>query len=263
MSQSYTNELEFAKSLAVEAGTIMRENFMDGSAREWKSDATPVTLTDTAINSIVIERISAKFPDHSVLGEEESHNLGQEYVWVCDPVDGTLPFSHGVPVSTFSLALTHNGESIVGVVYDPFMNRLFYAARGQGAFMNDAPIHVSTNGMQNAVIDIAGFPSAHPVIDAAGEFLTDLASLGAHVTSLWSVILPSSLVAAGEYTATIFNLDKPEDGAAIKVIVEEAGGKVTDLFGDEQRADAPVKGFIASNGVVHQQIVDVLAKYKS
>src|SRR3990167_10128728 len=103
--------LNFAKELAKEAGEIMSLSFANGTSREWKEDRTPVTEADTKINSLVIERIKAKYPDNGVWGEEESHNLGVQMTWVCDPVDRTMPFSHGLPISTFALSLARDGRS--------------------------------------------------------------------------------------------------------------------------------------------------------
>jgi fructose-1,6-bisphosphatase/inositol monophosphatase family enzyme len=256
---NYDKELDFAKDLAREAGEIMRENFIMGSKREWKADNTPVTVTDTTINSLVIERIKAAFPSHSVVGEEESFDNHSDMTWVCDPVDGTMPFSHGLPISTFSLALTKAGVPLLGVVYDPFMDRLFYAAKDRGAYMNEAKISVNNNTeLKNTLINAEGFPGSSPAIENVSDFLNALKQTGAHVTTLWSVILPTALIAAGQFTAVVFNVTKPEDGAAIKVIVEEAGGKVTDLFGNEQRYDRNTKGFLASNGKVHDQLLQII-----
>jgi myo-inositol-1(or 4)-monophosphatase len=163
-----------------------------------------------------------------------------------------------VPVSTFSIALCIDGVPTVGVVYDPFMDRLYYAAKGNGAFCNDTKLQVSTQGMEHALIDVEGFPSTKPVIPVGSEITNVLVKKGALVQSLWAVILPACLLASGEYTGIIFNVPKPEDPAAVKVIIEEAGGKVTDLFGNDQRYDQPVKGFIASNGVIHDELVEII-----
>src|SRR3569833_1197982 len=256
--------LDFAKELAREAGDIMKSTFVAGTSREWKSDRTPVTIADTKINALVIEKIKALFPDHSVLGEEESHNLGQDITWVCDPLDGTMPFSHGVPISVFALALTYKGEPIMGVIYDPFIDRMFYATKGGGAFLDDKKIHVADKqDLKNALIDEEGLrDSSDPVISPGDGYIQALLDKGARPVKFWAVILPSALVAAGEFTATIFNVSKAHDGAAVKIIVEEAGGKVTDLFGNDQRYDQSIKGFIASNGLVHQEIVDLIAEFK-
>ena len=254
MNEQY---LAFAKQLAYDAGDVMLKYFR-ATDTVWKSDSTPVTQADTEINSLVIERILAAYPDHSVLGEEESSNLGHEYTWVCDPVDGTMPYSHGLPISTFSLALCRDGAPQIGVVYDPFMKRLFYATAGTGAYCNDEKISVNQNGMKNALVDMSAFPSTNPVADADSRVMTQAFHAGARVTSLWSCIISASLVAQGMYEAVVLNTPTPHDAAAIKVIVEEAGGRVTDLYGNDQRYDQPTKGFIASNGVVHDELVTIM-----
>lgn len=256
--------LEFSKSLALESGEIMLEHFGIGTKKDWKSDSTPVTIADTQINNLVINRVKATYPDHSVWGEEESYNLGAQMTWVCDPIDGTMPYSHGLPISLTMLALVIDGQPVIGVVYDPFMKRMYHAAKGGGAFLNDKKIQVSDSAeLKNALIDEEGIPySINPVIEVNPSFSDELVKLGAQITQLWCVGAPAVLVAAGEYAAVLFNVPKPEDGAAIKVIIEEAGGKVTDLFGNEQRYDGPIKGFIASNGHIHQQLVDLLAKHR-
>lgn len=249
--------LEFAKLLALDAGVIMKKYFMSTDTT-WKSDNTPVTQADTEINSVVINRITEAYPGHSVLGEEESSNLGKQFTWVCDPVDGTMPYSHGLPISTFSLALCKDGLPVVGVVYDPFLKRLFYASLGGGAYCNDEKIHVNANGLRNALIDIAGAQDTQRGVIDGRRIMEQLDDKGAKTSAIYSTVLPSCLIATGDYSATIFNLPKPEDPAAIKVIVEEAGGLVTDLFGNDQRYDQPTKGFIASNGVIHDDLVNLM-----
>ena len=108
------NFIQFAESIARESGAIIRQNFSLGMTREWKGDGSPLTETDRRINRLVIEKVAGYFPGHSVLGEEESTSeILNEFTWVCDPVDGTIPFSHGVPTSVFSLGLCRNGEPIV------------------------------------------------------------------------------------------------------------------------------------------------------
>jgi len=150
------NYKDFAMGLAKEAGKIMRDNFKFGMKKEWKEDNTPVTKTDLVINALALERIKKAYPDHGVIAEEGSDfREGDEFVWVCDPVDGTIPFCHGVPTSVFSLALTHKGETIMGVVYDPFGDRMYIAEKGKGAFLNGTKIRVSTHSVfENAVIGI-------------------------------------------------------------------------------------------------------------
>lgn len=258
MSERQLSEyLEFAKQLADRAGEIMRLYFLAGGT-EWKSDNTPVTLADTEINSMVVQRVAEAYPDHSVLGEEESANLGQRYTWVCDPVDGTIPYSHGLPVSSFSLALCDDGRPVVGVVYDPFCDRLFYAAVGQGAYCNDDPIAVNQNDFYGSVISLEDVTTKNSCARLDPTLRQAFYDRDTKVLTLNSTTLPTVMVASGQFTAAIFNFIKPEDGAAAKVIIEEAGGKFTSIYGDDQRYDGSVKGFVASNGKIHDELMQIV-----
>ena len=251
----------FAKALAREAGDIMRHYFLTVD-RTWKDDATPLTKADTEINDLVIKTIREKYPDHSIHGEEKSDYRESKYLWVCDPVDGTVPYSSGISASTFSLALVLDGVSTVGVVYDPFNDRLFYATKGGGAFMNDTPIHVSNQStLENAVIDLESLYHSKLNLEAnlSNSLRDTLTDLGVKTTQLWSTILPTVLVAQGKFTAVVFNSKTIQDGAAIKVIVDEAGGKVTDVYGKDQRYDELARGYIASNGLVHDELVKIVS----
>ncbi|MES2622954.1 MAG: inositol monophosphatase [Patescibacteria group bacterium] len=247
----------FAEDFAKRAGAIMKKNFSLGMAKEWKSDTTPLTETDTLINSMLIQEIREKFPTHSVKGEEESDiKENSQYLWVCDPVDGTIPFSHGLPISTFLLALVLDGESILGVVYDPFMDRLYSAAKGEGAFLNGSPISVSTStALKATAAAYEHFETAAYDISEVAEKLTHM---GVKMMKLCSIGYASALVAAGELSFTIFPHMTAHDAAAFSVLIKEAGGVFTDLFGNEQRYDREIKGYIASNVVLHPQLVELV-----
>ncbi|KKU56241.1 MAG: Inositol-phosphate phosphatase [Parcubacteria group bacterium GW2011_GWA1_47_11] len=248
---------DFAVALAKEAGAIMRNDFTLGMKKEWKEDNTPVTTTDLVINALALERIKKAYPGHSVIAEEGSDfRENDELVWVCDPVDGTIPFAHGMPTTVFSLALVHQGKSILGVVYDPFGERLYTAEKGKGAFLNGNRISVSKhNTFKNAVIGINW--SHRSPVDLLGLFgaLKQKKSRGINVGS---IIYMGALVAAGEFAAVIYPNKKVHDSASLKILVEEAGGKVTDLWGKEQRYDRPTNGIVASNGVLHESILALI-----
>ena len=254
--------LLFAKTLALEAGKIMEKYFL-ATDITWKEDSSPLTKADTEINDLVIKRIRERYPEHSIHGEEQSSYTDSPYFWVCDPVDGTLPYSSGIAASAFSLALVIDGVSKVGVVYDPFFKRLFHAVKGGGAFCNGDPIKVSTQTeLENAVIDIEGlyWPKMGTEISLSNSLRDVLVDKDVKTTQLFSSILPSALVAQGKFAAVIMNGKTIQDGAAIKVIVDEAGGKVTDMYGNDQRYDQPARGFIASNGLVHDELVKIIAE---
>src|SRR5581483_10314614 len=215
-----------AKTLATEAGAIMRKYFRSKDMGAiWKADDTPLTIADTKINSLVIKRSREKFPDYGVHGEEESFGEGREWMWVCDPIDGTMPYTLGLPVSTFSLALTHNGVPQLGIIYDPYVKRLFWAQKGHGAFLNGEQIRVTKRSMKNAYVALEVWASHQPKDDkllrlyGLRELLLDADAVPITYSS---VVIEGALVASGEISGLIFGVTKPEDIAALKVIVEEA-----------------------------------------
>ena len=136
--------LEFAKSVAYEAGEIMQKYFGKNPDSEFKKDDSIVTVADTEINNWVIELVKNKFPEHAVSGEEASYQQDTKHVWVCDPIDGTNPFAMTVAVSVFSLAYVYDGEPLVGVVYDPYADRMFWAVKGGGAYINNERTYVNS-----------------------------------------------------------------------------------------------------------------------
>lgn len=252
--------LEFAKNLALQAGDIMLEYFKVGVESTTKSDGSPVTLADTAINTLVIEAVAQKYPDHSVRGEEESNQKeGDESVWVCDPIDGTIPFSYGIPISTFSIALVKDGQPIVAVVYDPYTKRLYFATKSKGAYLNGKRLRVNQekNLSKNPVYAAHGTKN----VDSPSFFKTLRQEKDAKVFVLHSSVYGAMQVASGQFVAAIHSGDQPHDVVASKLIVEEAGGKVTDLRGEDQRYDQLVCGSIATNGFVHNELVELVKPY--
>ena len=251
-----TNHLDFAVHLAQKAGVIMKADFHLGMKREWKSNQTPLTVSDKKINQLVVDATEKYYPSYAVIAEEGSSIKDSKYAWVCDPIDGTIPFVHGYPTSVFAIALTKNGESILGVIYDPFMDRLVTAQKGKGTYLNNKPIHVSsTKNLKGTTIDVAGWFNKKLAMNSLSELLM---SKGCMTITLRAISYTGILVAAGELAAVIYSITEPWDGAAVKIIVEEAGGKVSDLFGKDQRYDRKLTGCIASNGVLHNTLVDII-----
>lgn len=251
--------LQFAKDVALRAGDIMLEHFHAEVEHREKADKTIVTVADEAINQLVINEVEKAYPGHSVFGEEASSDKQSDYAWVCDPIDGTVPYANGVPISVFSLALVKDGEPIVGVVYDPFMKRLYSGVKGGGAFLNDEPISVSNLGLErHATINIEWWPEAPRDIDTVFHNIS--LETKAYVLHLGSVISAACLVAWGRYEACVFpgTVGKNVDIAAVKVIVEEAGGKVTNIHGNEQRYDGDIDGAIITNGRIHDELVGLI-----
>lgn len=241
---------KFAIDIAKEAGKVIRANFKQGMKKDWKGNGTPVTITDTAINKMVIAGVKKYFPDHDVLGEEESSLKNHsKFLWVCDPVDGTVPFSHGIPTCVFSLALVVDGKPVAGVIYDALLDRMLYGEKNKGAFLNGKKIHVNKQGMDKAVVD---WGSQKSQAQLAKHFPT------CFILNLYSVIYSGMLVASGELVASLYTWSHAHDGASLKIIIEEAGGTVTDLVGKDQRYDGKINGFLASNGKVHKDLLKVI-----
>lgn len=262
----YDKELTFAKELAHEAGTIMRRYFRaEDIGTEWKSDDTPLTVADTKINRMVIDRVKEAYPSHSVIGEEESYDNGGDYVWVVDPIDGTIPFSLGIPVSTFLLALVEkkHGQPVLGICYDPYLDHLYWAVEGQGAFLNDKPIKASSDkSLKRRNITLYG-----PIIDteriyySPGKLIDHLTDLGTRTMKISSGAYTASKIASGEFAIVTDAGGRPWDIAATAVIVKEAGGVASDLNGETQRFDEHSFGCVlAANKGVHAEFMKLIRK---
>lgn len=256
---AYELELSFAQKLAVDAGKIMREYFRsDAIGTEWKTDNTPLTIADTAINNLVIERVKDTFPKHGVIGEEASYEPDRDFVWVVDPIDGTMPFSLGIPTSTFSLALVDrsNGQPVVAVVYEHHLKLLYQASRKQGVFLNGKKIQTSaaTDLKQNYVFLWHGNHQDRTYFDK-NKYLDSVTRQGGRYFVVPSFVYFASKVASGEFVGAVLDYGSPWDSAAVALLTQEAGGIVTDLDGKERRFDEFGSGcMVAAN----QPILDTL-----
>lgn len=250
-------DLEFAKNLAKEASKITKQYFGLDIKSEWKSDNTPLTEADTKINKMVIEAVKAKYPDHGILGEEESYNLEANKLWVCDPIDGTQPFSNGIPLSTFCLALVEDGEVKVAVAADFFTDRIYWAVKGQGAFVNGE--RLSVNNRDSFQSTYFAQSSMMPErYKSTGEILDLISNKKCKIMNFRSFTYCCLSVASGHFVGAIIGVGNPWDAVCPKLIVEEAGGKVTDLDGNDRRYDKPGNGLLVSNGILHDQLLELI-----
>ncbi len=252
--------LEFAKKIAYEAGKIMLKYFNENNGASYKGDKTIVTIADTEINSYLIKKVKETYPTHAIDGEEEQTGKSN-FVWVCDPVDGTAMYARHIPVAVFSLALVIDGVPNLGVVYDPFTDNLYTAIKGQGAYKNGEKISVNDYSLSDirTMCHCDMWTSEDYNICKLFEELKKITKLN----DIGSIARASTCVATGDYTMAIFigTEHKNCDIAAVKIIVEEAGGKVTDLFGNDQRYDQSINGALMSNGKVHDEVVSLIKKY--
>ena len=244
-----TDDLQLALALADEADSLTMRHFRTSFAVRTKADRTPVTEVDEGVEQMLLARLALARPDDAIVGEEFGTHGGAARRWILDPIDATKNFIRGIPVFATLIAL----EGEVGVVSAPALGRRWWAARGEGAFCNGVPIHVSSVGaLDEAHLcydDVPGFEKY-----ALGERFLALArrcwrSRG--FGDFWSHML----VAEGAVEIAV----EPEvalwDLAALQVIVEEAGGRFTNLAG-EARADGG--SAVSTNGRVHEEVLAAL-----
>ena len=261
----FTAELSFAKQLAHEAGEIMLHYFnASDKGVIIKADESPVTLADTEINQLVIEKVQVQFPTHGVLGEEDSYGLDKTHLWVVDPLDGTPPFARGIPLSTFCMALVINGKPVVAVVYDPYTDRLFWACEGLGAYENDRKLDLSKHKPQGKLgicLEVAGGSYWTTFTDRAiGGKMLDAFD---HADDTFTCYLPIAysivMVAAGRFDGVVTSGKNPWDLAAAGFIAEQAGAKVTDIFGKPiGRWDQDIAGLRAAKSDIYDRIDEIV-----
>jgi len=240
--------------IAREAGCLLMGYFARRVKVEYKGEVDLVTEADRASEQRILERIRARWPTHNVLAEEGGGSeAGSDYRWYVDPLDGTTNFAHGFPVFCVSLGLEHKGERIAGVVYDPTRNELFSAEKGSGAFLNGNAIQVSKVGNLAEGLVATGFPSHKRHKNPNIHFYHQITLRTHGVRRAGSAALDLCYVACGRFDAFWeFNLN-PWDTAAGTLLVEEAGGKVSDFRGGPfQIASREV---CASNGLLHPALL--------
>lgn len=249
-----------AQEAARKAGGILRENINGTRQISYKGDINLVTEMDMRSERAVVETIQGAFPDHGVIAEEETFVRNDSgFIWIIDPLDGTTNYAHGYPCFSVSIGLEHDGEIIVGVVYDPMRDELFSAAKGTGAFMNGKPIRVSPVGTLIKSLLATGFPYDRKLSEKNNfDYFHDLLMASQEVRRDGSAALDLCSVAAGRFDGFWELKLKAWDVAAGSLIVREAGGTVSDLAGKPVRLDA--EEILASNGRIHEQMIEVLQK---
>jgi myo-inositol-1(or 4)-monophosphatase len=240
--------------IAREAGALLMEFFRQRVRIEYKGDADLVTAADRASEKLILERVRARWPDHDVVGEEGSRlETGADYKWFIDPLDGTTNFAHGFPVFCVSLGLTYRGKRHAGVLYDPTRDELFAAEVGKGAYLNGERIGVSKTPRLKESLVATGFPS-HKRHKNPNIFFYHVVTLRSHgVRRAGSAALDLANVACGRFDGFWeFNLNAWDTCAGI-LLVEEAGGKVSGLKGEELAVTD--RDVFASNGLIHAEML--------
>lgn len=217
-----------------------------------------VTEADHAAEKAILDVIRSAFPDHQVLAEETGEvKQDSTYKWIIDPIDGTVNFAHGIPLNCVSIGIEKEGQMIMGAVYNPHLNEFYFAEKGKGATLNDKPIRVSE---ETAVIKsclVTGFPYTYiNMPNGPLEIFDRLIRKGVPVRRLGSAAIDLCWVAAGRFDGFYEHKLEAWDSAAGYLMVEEAGGKVTDFTG------SPFSVYqhrvLATNGKIHDELLAVI-----
>ena len=250
----FSKELAAAKDIAKQAGVIMRKYF-DDAVVERKADDSPVTQADLEINRMVIEELTKQFND-GIVGEEEStaeYGMGRR--WICDPIDGTRAFTWGLPTAMFSLGLVIDGIPVLGVAYDPFLDRLYEAVTGDGSFCNSKPIRVSSLEISGGSVAISGSPERALENPSQAALITHLLGKKARLVGFSGSVYRACLVARGKLVGYVEKDINTHDLAAVEVIIKEAGGMLTDFDGKPLNYSKAFKGAVISNTATHNDLL--------
>ena len=241
------------------AAVIIKENFDKSFTISNKEGINNlVTEVDLKSEKAIIDVIKNEFPEHFILSEEVGAMvMDSEFKWIIDPIDGTVNYANGIPICCVSIGIEKAGKMIMGAVYNPFMNEFYFAERNCGAFLNDKKISVTTRTEVIKSCLVTGFPYTYfDEENGPLQVFEKFIRKGIPVRRLGSAAIDLCWVAAGRFDGFYEHKLSAWDSAAGFIIVEEAGGKVTNLKGETYNPYQP--GLIATNGLIHDEIVRIV-----
>jgi myo-inositol-1(or 4)-monophosphatase len=245
---------------AVEAGAAEIRRFFDGEFEISNKEGINnlVTEADHAAEKAIFDVIRTDYPDHYILSEESGEIIQESsYKWIIDPIDGTVNFANGIPICCVSIGIERDGEMLMGAVYNPFLKELFFAQKGFGSTLNDKQIHVSNKTEVIKSCLVTGFPYTY--LDTPNgplQVFEKLIRNGVPVRRLGSAAIDLCWVAAGRFDGFYEHKLNAWDSAAGFLIVEEAGGKVTDFTGAPYSPYQP--HLVATNGKIHDELLAIV-----
>lgn len=248
---------ETAIAAAKKAGKVLLEMSKDEIGYSMKNSHDILSEADLKSEKIIIDEIKKKFPEHNILAEESGEeNNSSEYLWIIDPLDGTINFSRKIKEYCISIAVEHKSELILGLIYRPATNELFIAEKGKGSFLNDMKLKVSD---ENELINMLLATDNTSNLEAREKncnILSKIWNKVRHIRIFGSGALHLARVGSGKIDVYYTNKFNYWDHAAGIIIIKETGGKVTDFEGNEINKSS--KNIIASNNKIHEQILEIL-----
>lgn len=253
-------ELEVALEAARRAGGVLRDGFGVRPEIKYKGEVDLVTETDERAEETIREVLLGAYPSYGVLGEEGGETAGEgDERWIVDPLDGTTNFAHGLPMFAVSIALEKAGEVVLGVVHDPIREETFVAERGRGARLNEEDISVSETEELVRALVVTGFPYERDEVPEAVELFGRFSVRAQGMRRLGSAALDLCFVAAGRLDAYYERGIHAWDVAAAGLILEEAGGRITDYRGRPFELDG--EEMVASNGPLHPALIELTSEF--
>ncbi|MCD7736936.1 MAG: inositol monophosphatase [Lachnospiraceae bacterium] len=254
--------VDFEKIISIirEAAGLFRDNEAAGTITV-KGRADFVTEVDMAVQKTICGRLSALYPEIQFMGEEKDNrdiDFGRP-VWILDPVDGTTNLIHHFPENCISLALSDQHQVVAGIIYNPWHDELFFATKGGGAFLNGKPIHVhSCSTFSDCLISVGTTPYSREYADSVFRQIRNVFLRAADIRRTGSAALDLAYVACGRLDAYFEQFLKPWDFSAGMLILEEAGGKVTDYEGNPVSPEHP-QDILATNSLIHAEMKETLS----
>jgi len=249
---------ELVEALCLQAGEVLRASFAKQETETVREEVTRFPEVELRLMYLVTAFVKQHFSGDAVFGQDDDPDFSGR-VWVCDPVDGSYFFTHGIPMYSFSISLLEKGIPVVGAIYEPVGDRLYYAEKGKGSTINGKPVKVPAySSLEKRIVMLSG--SANDLVDLGGLY-SDLVAQGAKAIITYSTVQHSARILTGEVAAIVNCGNFIQDVTAARLIIEEAGGVVSDLSGEPHRfSTSRVHGSLAAGSHVHPDLVKLVSR---
>jgi myo-inositol-1(or 4)-monophosphatase len=255
-------DFEFAQTLIKQAGELIRSSLAEGGyTSAWKEDNTPVTSIDIAVNQLVIDQIRQAYPNDRVYGEEQSAEAEGGQTWILDPIDGTQALEQGdyAAITCCLARLDADGRPLFGLVYNPDKDLLFSARQGEASSLNGEPLGISSKNQVKGSYIYLGSKIHGEGLVTNGVLQDRFEGAGGKILNRRALAFHCMQVATGKAEGAYIGVKTPFEAASVQLIVEGAGGTVTDLYGQAPgRMDGEIQGLVVSNGKIHEQLLAAL-----
>ncbi|MBE0448034.1 MAG: inositol monophosphatase [Actinobacteria bacterium] len=252
--------LDVAVEVSLKAGRLVKDMSKEILSVTLKGEVDLVTEVDVISETLIVDGLKARFPNHGFLAEERGGiQVESDYTWIIDPIDGTTNYAHSFPVYAVSVGLEYKGEVIVGVIYDPNLDELFTAEKGRGAFLNNEPIRVSSVSELDRSLLATGFPyyfRKDP--ERILRYFTDFSLKAQGIRRAGAATIDLTALACGRFDGYWELGLKPWDMAAGTLIASEAGARITKL--DGSKLDIRVPEILATNDLIHDQMLEIIGE---